>query len=244
MRNQLTFFLLTVLSGILVLTSMTIQQSGTVPIAIYAPQAWQATPLNDLPIQQNEETYKLLQSGNIDIKAVSLPIADEMLYHHLSVTANKQELFSDTTNLFTNQQGLLPIMRQLPDRNYEILLGMAQGYDHNLVLRLITNEKEVLQRDTLPMFENSIADADGDTAVEFAGFLDKPILYCQNCDSTYYNPMMIYEVSSHGFRFDNIATYDWIMANYGVFYGFKPQNDLVVPLQHPNKNLHFKEVNI
>lgn len=178
-------------------------------------------------------TLGKMQNGDISINAESMLIGDNLLQHHLTVYANGQAIFADTNHLFSTAQGILPLVRPVSGNRYEILLGVAQGYEHSTVLRLIANHTGVLQQDTLPMFDSSYTDIDSDMAVEFGGFLLPHTAYCSHCDSTYYNPMLIYEASHNGFRLDEVATYDWIIAHYGVFHGFSPQADLVVPIQTP-----------
>ena len=178
-------------------------------------------------------TLGKMQNGDITINAESMLIGDNLLQHHLTVYAKGRAIFADTNHLFSTAQGILPLVRPISSNRYEILLGVAQGYEHSTVLRLIANHTGILQQDTLPMFDSSYTDIDDDMAVEFGGFLLPHNTYCSHCDSTYYNPMLIYEASHNGFRLDEVATYDWIIAHYGIFHGFAPQADLVVPIQTP-----------
>lgn len=194
---------------------------------------WQSNTINPKStLAKQVKNNNLMGNKDVVINSIPVSIANDVLYHHISIEIKNKKIYSDTINLFTDNKSTLPSVRTIANNQYEILLGMTQGYTHSMILRLIANKNRVLHLDTLPIFDGTYKNLDNDIAPEFGGFITPFKEYCQDCELSYYNPMLIYELNDKGLLFDEDATYSWIMKHYGVFHGFKAQPNLIVPLQH------------
>lgn len=168
------------------------------------------------------EIYADLYAANAEDETFS----NWVIYH------NDVKEFSDNKGFYLiTANGKFPMVRALEDDFVEILLAIRYE-EGDKVLQLITNGKILRREDMLPLF-NTWEDLDDDNIPEFATYQTDEVPYCLSCDSVYYNPLKIYELSKDGIVFDKEATRLWIEQYYGCFEGFNPRNDILVQLQKP-----------
>lgn len=180
----------------------------------------------------------LLKAGEISICAVPIPIGNYLFYHDLQIFLARQTLFSDTNAIFTTNNDRLPLVRKLDtQQHYEILLGMMEMDRQSRILQLLADKNRVYYKDTLPMISPIYNAGDYGEFPKFGGFWFEPETYCQLCDSTYYNPFLIYEMMPNGFRLDTTATRQWILQHYNDFYGYKPNQPFIVLQKEINKTI-------
>ena len=176
----------------------------------------------------------LYQQQNIGIRALAHLKNDELFFKDFAIMVNDSTIYFNTTDLFTTQFDLLPIVRQLPNKQHEIQMGISPEPEQYRILQLIFTDTSITKTDTLPLFDGQHANADADTTMEFKGYWSNLEPYCFDCDSTYYNPQLYYEMLNTGFTLDTATTKQWIDTNYGTFNGFRPNKNLIVPLKNTN----------
>lgn len=183
-------------------------------------------------IQQMEagDGYRwLYQSDTLSIRALAEVVQGEVLFSHLAIMLHDSAVYANTTDRFSSQFDLLPIVRHLANCQHEVLMGIVPQADQYRILQLILNDTALVRTDTLPLFDGQHLNADRDAAIEFKGYWSNPLPYCLDCDSTYYNPQLFYEMSDTGFVLDAAATQNWASKHLGGFYGFRPDTLRVVP---------------
>lgn len=227
MKNLLQYALFLLFTIICWLTCYII---GLFPIAHHTGSI--ATNTQALP--QSGQQW-LLKTNEISICAVPIPIGDHLFYHDLQIYLAKQTLlFSDTNSIFTTDKETLPIVRKMENGHYEVLLGMVEPYQQGRILQLLANKNTVYYKDTLPMLSPMRTKTPQDEFAQFGGFWFEPDLYCQLCDSAFYNPFLIYEMKPNGLELDTLATRQWILEHYTDFYGYKPSTPIVVVQRKSN----------
>lgn len=154
------------------------------------------------------------------------------VYRDLRVVLDGKLLYEDQKSNFVSNFGILPIVRQLENNQFEILVGFQENSGEK-ILHLIGREDSLILNDTLPLFKGNHSDRDRDGMPEFSGFLEKFPAYCQECDSLYYNPYLIYEMRPERFVLDTLLTRQWIENHYDRFAGFKPDSNLLVKKKKP-----------
>lgn len=182
---------------------------------------------------------EIAKSDNFKLTADPTYVNQYTYYKNLQFTVNNRVVYTDSNHLFSTYYGILPIIRELNNGAVELLMGFEVEDDYLNILQVIANDNGLIKKDTTPLFEGDHADMDEDGLIEFGGYLSHLDIYCMDCDSTYYNPKLFYEMSEEGMRFDESFTKKWIMDNYGVFHGFESSQKFIVPiLKHFNiKNI-------
>lgn len=148
-------------------------------------------------------------------------------YKNLKIVYNDALIYDNKETEFITNFGILPIVRQLENGEVEALLGIKENKGYK-ILRLLLEEKKILSQSKLPLFSGGHQDIDKDRIPEFMGYLENYPDYCTQCDSVYYNPLLIYEMRPNGFALDTTATQTWIQEHYNDFYGFQPDSTIIV----------------
>jgi len=188
----------------------------------------------------NEDTADnwLYQSGRVGIWAEKRLTNSPLSFQLLHIIIDHQLLWSDTTHIFITRNGILPIVREITNNDLEIMLGFLESSKNPKIIRLIySHAKGGFTQDTLPLFIGNHKDIDFDGEIEFMGYLENWNPYCAQCDSTYYNPLLIYKMTANGFQLDTSATKDWIEKHYRAFFGFKPNKKIILPFWKPDAHL-------
>ncbi|MGB0839940.1 MAG: hypothetical protein ACPGXL_07360 [Chitinophagales bacterium] len=216
MKRLFSIILVLFLFVVVMLTCNTVQEVD-----------WQ--PATDTRYNFELSDVWLVKTDRVQISASPRPKLHQDWYQQLEVSIEETVVFIDTLSTFTTYRGLLPIVHELDSGALEILLGFFNQQFHGQIVRIrIKTDNSLGKIDTLPLFQNSHADVDKDGVVEFMGYLHPSKTYCRNCDSVYYNPLLIYEMRSNGFCLDSSATKNWIERHYQTFEGWQPDSMVVV----------------
>ncbi len=167
--------------------------------------------------------------GRMVVLADEIPATHQEMpvYKNLKMVYEDQLIYENTEKTFITNFGILPIIRDLDNGEVEALLGVKTASTFN-ILRFVIEDKRILSQERLPLFSGGHRNVDEDEAIEFMGYLENYGDYCMFCDSVYYNPLLIYEMRSDGFRLDSTATRQWIEKHYEEFKGFKADSNVVV----------------
>ncbi len=191
-------------------------------------------------VQQSRRSHLydnwLYQGGDVGILAEQRLDLDKPYFKSLHIIVNRTPVWSsDSSTIFTNRNGVLPIVRDLKEAGTEILIGYSERFRQDKIILLTFFNEQLVRQDTLPMFDKNHQDMDKDGLIEFRGKLGYFPSYCRLCDSTYYNPELSYEMTDIGFILDSLETRRWIMQNYGEFHGYKASSEIVVPRLRPKE---------
>jgi len=151
-------------------------------------------------------------------------------YSDLKIECEEGLIYEDQLLNYVTNFGTLPIARKISGGRVESLLGWEQN-GRKGILRLISLKAQLMALDTLPMFIGSHHDLNGDGRDEFMGYRHNYPPFCEACDSVYYNPLWIYQMTDDGFSLDSLETQKWIHRHYSSFHGFQPDSNRVVGYQ-------------
>jgi hypothetical protein len=124
-----------------------------------------------------------------------------------SIKKNGITIFKDSTDpVYYNKNYLYPIIRDLGNNCFELLLQYANGPNMDLVQHFIIKNNKVIKLDTLPSFFSKARKLDNDSLLEYAGVWDYGEVWGENADSTDAGPIYFYEVRKYGIVMDSILT--------------------------------------
>lgn len=143
-------------------------------------------------------------------------------YALLILTHNSKQLYLDTCLAeYKFADNLYPIVRQLDEETFEILVEVNDRPSKNYLLYFKVRQDKVVSTERLPTFISKASNLDTDDNLEFAGFWDWGETWGENGSLTAYNPLIYYELKPSGLSLDSTLT---ILKNkeiYGNFYGFE-----------------------
>ena len=189
-----------------------------------------------------------------NIHCLSIPINDS-----LTLEATISEQFDDSTIVYKN------LIIQLDSKIIFIVSSNKEFHVNNTPMTIQTGGGNLLifleycdrplkekhfvltltgdsitETKLLPYFENEFINHDKDLNLETYSFEDYNEAYCTNCDSSYYNPILFYEVQESSIEIDSILT----VATYNTakipFHGFS-QSEKIVPTIEQESIFHHIE---
>lgn len=138
-----------------------------------------------------------------------------------SITRNGERIYVDTLDpLIYNRNDLYPIIRDLGNNTFELLLQYGNAPNMDEVQHFIIKNNKVAKLDTLPSFFSKARNLDSDTLLEYSGIWDYRQLWGENADSACYEPIIFYEVRKLGIVLDSALTIKINKRIYGKFCGY------------------------
>ena len=149
--------------------------------------------------------------------------AKDSCYDSLVIFENERPIFSSRENdFFVICDKSRPMLFHEQKSNI-IMLEIDARPDVNKIVAFVIKDNKVQKIDTLPQFEEQPKDIDNDNKLEVYGIMNLVEAYCADCDSSYYNPTLVYKITETGFVLDSINTIKMNKKIWGDFYGFKIQ---------------------
>jgi len=148
---------------------------------------------------------------------------------------NKQ-LYLDT--LLTEYEfgdKLYPIVRQLDDETFEILVEVNDRPSKNYLKYFKVHQDKIVNTEKLPTFISKASNLDTDDNLELAGFWDWGETYGYNGSLTVYNPIIYYELKPNGITLDSNLTISKNKEMYGNFHGFNYNEKIEIKTSETKK---------
>ena len=145
------------------------------------------------------------------------------------LTHNNKLLYIDTSlTEYEFGDSLYPIVRQLNNETYEVLVEVNDRPNKNYLKYLKVNRDQIVCIEKLPTFISKATNLDNDDNLEFAGFQDWGETWGDKGSLTAYNPLIYYELNPYGITLDSTLTIHKSKEIYGNFYGFKYNAKVII----------------
>lgn len=174
------------------------------------------------------KTLTLPLSGDFKIICrLNEEFASDSCYDNLVVLKSEKTIYkAKDRDLFVITQISKPMLYTAGQSDL-ILIQYDNRPDLNRTLALHFQNGILKGLDTIPQIDNKPKDLDHDSYNEFYGTLHLTDAYCQDCDSAYYNPSLVYKFTEAGLKLDSINTIAINKIIWGDFYGFKKQKKIL-----------------
>lgn len=150
----------------------------------------------------------------------------DIIYYNIHLTIDGKTVYEDSLDIII-WNGAAAQVRKFDKGNKSVLLYVADDRPLKDKLRLIflTHDK-VTKAVLAPNFYDQISNLTNKDQ-KVSGVLDFTEAYCLDCDSSFYNPKLVYQISIDEFRLDSTETKTINESEIGVFLGFTITDDIV-----------------
>jgi len=143
----------------------------------------------------------------------------------LKVLNEMQVIFSaDSLEEFEFKLSKWPKFKRINPNTFQILLEQNDRPFKNKIIVLTIRNNKLIEKRTIPCFDNIPKDIDNDGIVEYVGYIDAVEVF--HPDTTNYNPVLCYEDTNEGFQLDTQTTISVNKEIWGDFYGFEMREDI------------------
>jgi hypothetical protein len=139
------------------------------------------------------------------------------------VNRNGKKIYEDKedTDVEYNHNTLHPLIRNLGDNTFELLLQYGTAPNMDLVQHFIIKNDKVIKLDLYPSFATEARNLGNDSLLDYAGLWDyRQTWGNENWDSACYEPIIFYAVQKNGIVLDSGLTIKINKRIYDKFYGF------------------------
>ena len=150
-------------------------------------------------------------------------------YAFIEVVHHNKIIYTDSTEEYEFGDKLYPIVNELDNDGYEVLLEINDRPNRNKLKYLKIQGGKIIADKELPTFIAKASNLDRDSLLESAGYWDyAPATESQNnISKTTYNPIIYYEWTNDGLRLDSTLTIQKNTEIYDTFKGFDFIDDTI-----------------
>ena len=175
---------------------------------------------------ENNKTIKLTKDFKILCK-LNEEFASDSCYDSLVILKGENTVYKATDrDLFVITGSSKPLFFSVGQSDL-ILIQFDNRPDLNRTLAIYFQNGILNKLDTIPQLDIKPKDIDNDNFIEFIGTMHLTDSYCQDCDSAFYNPSLVYKYTEAGLKLDSINTIAINKKQWGDFYGYKKQNKIL-----------------
>lgn len=164
-----------------------------------------------------KETIRL--PFGIELRATLVEdFGDEQIFSSLKILRNGKTIYqNDTDTRFVLDKKKYPKVLKLDSALFVVLVEIWDTPDINKLLAVYVNNSSVIRTDILPFFSQEY----GAKPTILSGVMNIIEVPCLDCDSSFYQPVLYYRVSSKGIILDSSLTIRKNTEYYGTFLGFQ-----------------------
>ena len=152
---------------------------------------------------------------------------DEIIYYDIEIRQYDSTIYHDSLDMIVNKKE--PVKARLfQNEGRKLLIYVADDRPLKDKLRMLFfNNDSLIKVEKVPNFFNQIKTIEKKPKI-YSDYLDFTEAYCMKCDTSYYNPILAYQISFSGAVIDSALTIKMNKEKLGDFYGFSPSYDILI----------------